>query len=712
MDRMKRIIVLTFSILAVAILASASSWEGSAMMGAYGDFPPGGYFAACNSFPRNTAVEVTNLETGKTVTVIIVRGLDNPGIFMMVSAEAAEALGLRQGKITRVRAVEPRSVSSLAPSAGSRRTLDTDFNPRLLAAEELKRMGYELVEAPVQPLPSLEEVPVAPEVKTAPEATEALVEAPAGTPGTTPEMTGSFPVVIAPLPIPPLAEGPELVQDLVRPEPVVPTTVLPPVPSPEAPRVTVDDKPDAINGGKPKPVRTVVLPELPEPELFFALAAIDPVADVVETGPVGVEVLEEPKPEIFALTLPVPDETPIRVSPAPVPRRFEAPAALPDVIDRPRSALLTPDVLELSLAEPMVPGPEGVVALPREFPAVGEDGVALALAEPETEAEERARLELRDSPTRITEDGSYALAEPVPGPTDRVVAHELMAPARRNGIAPAALVWPELEADEIPDIVLARLTEPVQLIPATSLAEGEVIFPQTETPLALALETPTFAAAETRVALAAPEVEPLDQAEIHDPKAPGTIASAIEVELAEAGIATEDPRVAAREAPVPVQATPEVAVESPALEEELPGEVIVVLEPTDLRPPVLDAPVVAEAVLEPELPVVKAPDPVVKAPDPVKPAVTSVPVKPAMTTGALEKGRHYIQVGAYRSEAAAAETVSVLRMDYVIVLETQAGSNQKIWKIFVGPMGRDESGMALLRVRSLGFKDAFLKVGG
>ncbi|MGD9941417.1 MAG: SPOR domain-containing protein, partial [Clostridia bacterium] len=87
-------------------------------------------------------------------------------------------------------------------------------------------------------------------------------------------------------------------------------------------------------------------------------------------------------------------------------------------------------------------------------------------------------------------------------------------------------------------------------------------------------------------------------------------------------------------------------------------------------------------------------------------------VRPAMATGTLEKGKHYIQVGAYRTESVAADTVSVLRMDYVIVLENPAGSNARIWKIFVGPLGRDESGMALLRVRSLGFKDAFLKIGG
>lgn len=500
MDKMKRIIVLAVSILTVAFQASASSWEGSAMMGSYGDFPSGGYFAACNSFPRNTAVEVTNLETGKAVTVIIVRGLDNPGVFMMVSAEAAEALGLRQGKITRVRAVEPRSVSTLAPSAASRRSLDADFNPRLLAIDELKRMGYDRDGTPTAP-------------------------------------------------------------------------------------------------------------------------AVVPVQDPARTPP-------------------APDDTPILVSPSPVPRPLAAPATLPEVLNRPGTAQSAPDMIQLSLAEPAVP--------------------------------------LEPPPANRALDGSATMAEGLPGLSDRVVAHELSAPARHQDQTLATLDWPELEADEIPDIVLERLMEPAQTIPATSLAEGEIIFLDTGTPSAVASETPSSGAGETGVALTQPEA-----------------ATPAQVATPEAG------------APEPVQTGPVGAIEPSEPGEGLPGEVIVVLQPTDLRPPVADAPLVTEA--SPER---KAPDPVVRTPVPVEPAPVAPASRQAMATGTLEKGRHYIQVGAYRTEAAAAEIVSVLRMEYVIVVETSARSNSKIWRIFVGPLGRDESGMALLRVRSLGFKDAFLKVGG
>ena len=116
MNTAKRKAVLVMVAAFVTVLASASSWEGSAMIGTYGDFPASGYYAACNSFARNTAVEVVNLENGRSITVIVTRTLDTPGVFMMLSVEAASALGDKQGRETRIRASQPRSAVELAPS--------------------------------------------------------------------------------------------------------------------------------------------------------------------------------------------------------------------------------------------------------------------------------------------------------------------------------------------------------------------------------------------------------------------------------------------------------------------------------------------------------------------------------------------------------------------------------------------------------------------
>ncbi|GAB1457407.1 hypothetical protein MASR2M48_27150 [Spirochaetota bacterium] len=151
MYKKKRNIVIAACMLAIVVMASAVSWDGSAMMGGYGDFPPSGYYAACNSFARNTAVEVLNLENGRSVTVIVTRSIESSGVFMMLSVEAATAIGLQSGRVARIRASEPKSAVELAlKTSGS--SYDPDFNPRLLAAQELKRLGYEL-----QPSGAIEE---------------------------------------------------------------------------------------------------------------------------------------------------------------------------------------------------------------------------------------------------------------------------------------------------------------------------------------------------------------------------------------------------------------------------------------------------------------------------------------------------------------------------------------------------------------------------
>lgn len=133
---MKRLLpVICLALAAVAPLW-ASTWEGSAMMSAYGEFPDTGYYAACNSFPRNTAVEVVNLENGRSVTVIVTKGLDNPGIFLLLSPEAAKSLGMNTGMVSRVRVSSPRNIAETGSPAASSR--DPDYNPSILAARSEK----------------------------------------------------------------------------------------------------------------------------------------------------------------------------------------------------------------------------------------------------------------------------------------------------------------------------------------------------------------------------------------------------------------------------------------------------------------------------------------------------------------------------------------------------------------------------------------------
>ena len=92
---------------ALFVFPGASIWEGSAAAAASGDLPERGLYAATNSFPRNTVIELTNLENNKSIRVIVAEGLDSPGLLALVSKEAAEMIGMNSGSISRIRMTQP-----------------------------------------------------------------------------------------------------------------------------------------------------------------------------------------------------------------------------------------------------------------------------------------------------------------------------------------------------------------------------------------------------------------------------------------------------------------------------------------------------------------------------------------------------------------------------------------------------------------------------
>lgn len=581
MYKKKRNIVIAACMLAIVVMASAVSWDGSAMMGGYGDFPPSGYYAACNSFARNTAVEVLNLENGRSVTVIVTRSIESSGVFMMLSVEAATAIGLQSGRVARIRASEPKSAVELAPSKTSGSSYDPDFNPRLLAAQELKRLGYEL-----QPSGAIEE------------------RAPAVASGS------------RPLPIPSPAET-----ALVEPPAIQTPIVTAPLDDdslalvPEDP-LELEETPVPLASAKPKPVRTIVLPQLPAPS--------EPVARIVDTVASPVE------------ELPLPDETPIRVSASMAPRLYEAPELLPDVSTR-----------SLGSPEPTY--------------------IALVLSEPV----------IMDAPIMASAD-TTVLPDHDSAPQSAIAIARRVPAFMDEGIE-AELAWPQLEADELPDVLLTHLTPPPMRVPATSLAEGEIRLSDRVQPVALVLETPAFDAAETLVSLEDADVIPEEK--------PGVMA--------------QDPLMPIEPMAVPsdlaspaVKDEPMAKVEPATATETL--EYIVAIEPAAPKPPLLEQATV------PTTPLVK----------PLASVTPSTTPSSPVALGVLEKGRYYIQVGAYGTEAGAKDIASGLGKAFSALIEKSTIRGKDSWKVYVGPLSRDESGVALVRVRSLGYKDAFVKSGG
>ncbi|MCL2276767.1 MAG: SPOR domain-containing protein [Treponema sp.] len=88
-------------------LTASSPWEGAAAVAPAGELPESGFFVATNSFPRNTVVDITNIETGRTARVIVANSLSSSGLLATVSREAAEIIGMRSGSVSRVRMVQP-----------------------------------------------------------------------------------------------------------------------------------------------------------------------------------------------------------------------------------------------------------------------------------------------------------------------------------------------------------------------------------------------------------------------------------------------------------------------------------------------------------------------------------------------------------------------------------------------------------------------------
>ena len=101
----KKIVVCVIA--AICLFVSASPWEGAAAVAPEGELPGNGRYIATNSFPRNTVVDIVNIETNKSTRVIVARSLDSPGLLAIISREAAELIGMRPGSVSRIRMTQP-----------------------------------------------------------------------------------------------------------------------------------------------------------------------------------------------------------------------------------------------------------------------------------------------------------------------------------------------------------------------------------------------------------------------------------------------------------------------------------------------------------------------------------------------------------------------------------------------------------------------------
>jgi cell division septation protein DedD len=125
------------------VFTGASVWEGAASIAPQGELPEEGFYAATNSFPRNTVVDITNLETGQSIRVIVAAGLETPGLLAVLSRDAAGMIGIRSRSIGRIRMTQPSDPVAFSRfTEGLASSGDPDYDPRALISADPLALTY------------------------------------------------------------------------------------------------------------------------------------------------------------------------------------------------------------------------------------------------------------------------------------------------------------------------------------------------------------------------------------------------------------------------------------------------------------------------------------------------------------------------------------------------------------------------------------------
>jgi len=431
---MKRFAALSLLMALLAFNSAAAVWDGSAVAGGFGDFPGDGLYGACNSFPRDTSVTLTNLENGKTVTITITKGIDNPGVFIALSPKAAEELGMRSGSAARIRAVAitASQADTSLPSARAGETADPDFNPKVYVDREKAA-----VRAAASSTPSEAPVP-GPAMAAAPEAAAPPVESPAVA---SPAVPLGNDTALAELPearAPPLPEGeaskaPEMLGGAL-PEPAKPAGEEPGLADPARPSeeeiATAEGSHAPETSAQGDAAEPMPAPEeLPELILSRVVAPSDqpPQPLLAEAEAPALEESSESQPEELTLEHPsyaaqVEEPKLAEAAPLEPTSASEAPAGIADNL--PDTAPPVPE----ELGEPETASPSESIAA--EQPKPIEPGLAPAEAAPPGSSELSVVLEpAAPRPPQAEEKPAAPGVAAAPGPAATPVETQPKAPA-------------------------------------------------------------------------------------------------------------------------------------------------------------------------------------------------------------------------------------------------------------------------------------------
>lgn len=181
-------LLLFIAICTGTVWAQDSYWEGKVSAAPYGLLPHNGMYAASNAFPLDSKVEITHPSNGSTVEVRVVERVDTDRMFMQVSREAAQELGITEDEVFTAKVSPLRSEDDIIePMISQDRpyTADPDVNP----SAEVEGDGLSMVEqylsergqGRIEPEPAGEPQPVTEEAARSGETAAAAETKPAET---------------------------------------------------------------------------------------------------------------------------------------------------------------------------------------------------------------------------------------------------------------------------------------------------------------------------------------------------------------------------------------------------------------------------------------------------------------------------------------------------------------------------------------------------
>ncbi|AIW90442.1 hypothetical protein JO41_11975 [Treponema sp. OMZ 838] len=385
---------------------------------------------------------------------------------------------------------------------------------------------------------------------------------------------------------------------------------------------------------------------------------------------------------------PIQNEAPIQNEPAPPPE-----------VSEPVQPAVEPEV-----AEPVKPAIEPKVEKTEEV-------IPITVAEVETPVQ-TVQPEPEEPVSPIAEVEEPTQPEVVPAEPTAPVA-EVSEP-----------VLPEPEIVPAPAAV-SEVTEPIELVPSSEYsaeAEKPVLDapPIQKPPIEAGGESsgeytkPVVQVAEIAVPATASELDALlsPVPEVSTPIEPEPVTvdeAELEKDTEEPTVEPKLPAVEPNEEPAEesdeLQDEPEVVIAEEALAEQEPKddttdddlitENQVILVPSEPRVPMKEYIPVPK---EPEKPALPAAAPVV-----------TQPAEELYTANVLTKGAFYVQIGRFKDMLNVESFVQRYGKQYPIAVEKSSTAQEVFYKVYVGPLKKDEQGATLETFQKLGFKDAFLK---